>query len=105
MCSGQVVEFQSDGIVEVFVIHREVKEKVRHDCLPTLLLNLAVATGRSTPPQHHLELTCTRTIVDVQNFGALLFVAMSYMRVSISQPEQHTAWSHEGASVAILEAE
>jgi hypothetical protein len=84
MCSGQVVEFQSDGIVEVLVIHREVKEEVRHDCLPTLLLNLAVATDRSTSPQHHLELTCTRTIVDVQNFGELHFVAMSSMRVSIS---------------------
>jgi hypothetical protein len=84
MCCGQVVEFQSDGIVEVLVIHREVKEEVRHDCLPTLLLNLAAATGRSTSLQHHLELTCTRTIVDVKNFGALHFVAMSDMRVSIS---------------------
>jgi len=84
MCCGQVVQFQSDGIVEVLVIHREVKEKVRHDCLPTLLLTLAVSTRRSTSPQHHLELTCTRTIVDVQNFDALHFVAMSSMRVSTS---------------------
>ena len=81
MCCGQVVQFQSDGIVEVLVIHREVKEKVRHDCLPTLLLTLAVSTRRSTSPQHHLELTCTRTIVDVHNFGALRFVAMSCMRL------------------------
>src|SRR5882724_3688449 len=86
LCCGQVVKFQSDEIVDVLVIHREVKEKSRHDCLPTLLLNLAVSTGRSTSPQHHLELTCTRTIVDVQNCGALHFVAMSYMRVE-HQPQ------------------
>jgi hypothetical protein len=85
MCCGQIVEFQSDEIVEVLIIHREVKEKVRHDCLPTLLPTLAGPTRRSTSPQHHLELTCTLTIVDVQNLGALHFVAMSYVHISISR--------------------
>jgi hypothetical protein len=74
MRCGQVVEFQSDEIMEILIIHCEVKEKVRHDCLPTLFLTLAVSTRRSTSPQHHLELTCTRTIVDVQNFGTLHFL-------------------------------
>jgi hypothetical protein len=80
MRCGQVVEFQPDVIVEVLVIHREVKEKVLHDCLPTLLLNLAVSTERSTSPRHHLGLTCMRTIVDVHNFGAPHFSAMTYVR-------------------------